>query len=627
MDANSQEWGIDAFIPYYRNSLCNLQTVNNDLLATILQKNHSCAFFKDRSISFLSTNDTAGEREYKSVDEFREKVPLTTYEDYRDYADRMVVDGEKNLLCIENILYFAASTGTTGKFKLIPVTPPMIRTVNETAHLASSVIRKSFSFSLSSVPEQHPFTLLGGKNTGLYQRSTDDIPIGPLSQYFSANPTIPRTRSLLSINNTLTLNIIEGIHDFDTSAYVQLVFALAIPNVSSYTVYFASGFIHTIKLIENYFQEMSLCISSANFDQSSLVQKNIVDSNFRATLNQTLSEVITQYGGEIYRLERAEHIRHECLKKNVPGLLHRLWPNMIYASTTIGSTFSMYKEVVQYYCGERLTLINLPVYGASESFFGCIASIHTDEYFLLPTSVFFEFIKEEDIQQAQPKTLLLSELEPGHRYEVVCTTDGGLVRYRMGDVINCTRFFSRVNDLVPLPEEPVDIPQIPLISLAYRVGNVLGIFGEKVTEQHMMNALQQTIRQWREQELPVDLHDFTSCSKLDVFPAKFVIFVELTEDQGCKIDAQQLRILQNTASAEVDQQLCKTNQGYSNGRSAARLDSLDCIFVRTGTFSTFVAKFLMTDRTSPVQIKPHRILKTEDHIRFFYDNQIDISSP
>ncbi|CAF1351938.1 unnamed protein product, partial [Rotaria sp. Silwood1] len=148
----------------------------------------------------------------------------------------------------------------------------------------------------------------------------------------------------------------------------------------------------------------------------------------------------------------------------------------------------------------------------------------------------------------------------------------------MGDVINCTRFFSRANDLVPLPEEPVDIPRIPLISLAYRVGNVLGIFGEKITEQHMMNALQQTIRQWREQGILVDLHDFTSCPKLDVFPAKFVIFLELIDDQGYKIDAQQLRILQNTASAEVDQQLCKANQGYTNGRSATRLDSLDCIF-------------------------------------------------
>ena len=193
----------------------------------------------------------------------------------------------------------------------------------------------------------------------------------------------------------------------------------------------------------------------------------------------------------------------------------------------------------------------------------------------------------------------------------------------MGDVINCTRFLSRTNDLVPLPEEPVDIPRIPVISLAYRVGNVLGIFGEKITEQHLMNALQQTISGWREQGVLVELIDFTACTKLDAFPPKFVIFVELFEEEEYNMKTQQLRLLQNTAGAAVDQELRKTNQGYMNGRSAATLDSLHCIFVRVGTFSTFTIKFLMNDCTSPIQIKPHRILKSNDHTRFFYDNQID----
>jgi len=91
--------------------------------------------------------------------------------------------------------------------------------------------------------------------------------------------------------------------------------------------------------------------------------------------------------------------------------------------------------------------------------------------------------------QIQPKTLLISDIEPGHRYELVCTTETGLFRYRMGDVINCTRFLCRADDLVPSPTEPVEIPQIPLISRAYRVGSLLDVFGEKTTEQDVINAL------------------------------------------------------------------------------------------------------------------------------------------
>ncbi|CAF1268649.1 unnamed protein product [Rotaria sordida] len=283
-------------------------------------------------------------------------------------------------------------------------------------------------------------------------------------------------------------------------------------------------------------------------------------------------------------MERAQHIRNECLKKHVPGLLHRLWPTLLYVSTAIGSTFHMYKADIQFYCGERLPLINSPAYGASEGFFGVIASIHTDEYFLLPTHAFFEFIKEEDIQQTQPKTLLISEIEPGHRYELVCTTDVGLVRYRMGDVIICTRFLCRADDLVALPEEPVEIPRVPLISLAYRVGTLLDIFGEKTNEQHVMNAIQQTIRQWREQGIPVDFCEFASYPRLDVFPAKYVIFLELIADQGHKIDTQQFQVLKNTIDAEVEEQLCKLTISQLNYISLYDLSSGSLLLVYVNSF-------------------------------------------
>ncbi|CAF1289797.1 unnamed protein product [Rotaria sordida] len=329
-----------------------------------------------------------------------------------------------------------------------------------------------------------------------------------------------------------------------------------------------------------------------------------------------------KYGGMTYQLERGNHIRKECLKKNVPGILHRLWPTLIYASTAIGSTFAIYKKEIQFYCGTELPLINHIRYAASEGFFGISASIHTDEYFLLPTCVFFEFIKEEDIDQSQPKTLLISEIKPGNRYELVCTNEAGLIRYRMGDVINCTRFLNRADDLIPLPSEPEEIPRIPLISIAYRTGNLLDIYGEKTCEQHIMNAIKLVVNRWKEQGIHVDICDFTSYTKVDVSPAHYIIFLELMDVQGNKIDDQQLRMLQNNVSLEVDQQLHITNDYYKQYRSLGKLGSLLCIIVRSGTFAEFFNRVLATDRVSPVQNKPRRLLNNEKHIQFFYDNQI-----
>ncbi|CAF4687708.1 unnamed protein product, partial [Rotaria magnacalcarata] len=58
---------------------------------------------------------------------------------------------------------------------------------------------------------------------------------------------------------------------------------------------------------------------------------------------------------------------------------------------------------------------------------------------------------------------------------------------------------------------------------------------------------------------------------------KYVIFLELSEDQECKIDAQQLQILKTTANEEVDRQLGKANEVYQKVRQFNILDPLDCI--------------------------------------------------
>lgn len=192
--------------------------------------------------------------------------------------------------------------------------------------------------------------------------------------------------------------------------------------------------------------------------------------------------------------------------------------------------------------------------------------------------------------------------------------------------MTCTRFLSRSDDLVPLSTKPEEIPRIPLVSLAYRVGSLLDAFGEKTTEQHVMNALLETTRQWKEQGICVDICDFASYPKLDVFPTKYVIFLELIINEGHEFEEQQLRLLNDTMSSKVEQQLCKANQFYKEYRDASKLDSVTCILVRRGTFLAFMRQVLSTSSVSPTQFKPHRLLKNEHDIKFFYDNLINMSS-
>jgi hypothetical protein len=369
-----------------------LQKINNELLRKILENNHSCAFFVDRSISFLSSPGQQGG--YASIDEFREKVSLTTYDDYRDYIYRIIENGEKNVLTSDKIVCFA----TTGQSKQISVAASTVKPGMVVMRMGSSKIMMSLP-SLPPSPEQRIFQLYSGKKIELFPKSKDGTPIGPVSLYRSGIPCGLLFKLVISCYDVIPFDLIEEIPDFETSTFVQLIFALSIPDIFSYTVNFAAAFIYSIKMIEKYFEEISRCISTANFDHSSLVREKISDLKLKKKLNRMLNEVTIEYGGFTYRLKRAEHIRNECLKKDIPGILHRLGPTLVYASTVLSSSFAMYKDEIQGYCGKRLPFINLPYYLASEAALGFLASIHTDEYFLPSAHAFFEFIKEEDILQ------------------------------------------------------------------------------------------------------------------------------------------------------------------------------------------------------------------------------------
>ncbi|UJR11371.1 hypothetical protein I4U23_015551 [Adineta vaga] len=602
----------DAFVSYYRQVLCHQQKINNELLENILRNNHSCAFSTDRSIPLVS----AKEGDYTSINDFREKVPLTTYNDYRDYLDRTVHDAAINQVVSDRIVYFALSSGTTGKAKTIPITKKLIRKFMTLARCAPSVVWRSLPYELYPSPERRSFVLLSGQQPKSFLRSANGTPMGALSQILSVFSPLPGIRLMASNFSVIALDLVERMPDFHTNAFVQLVFALAIPDLFAYIIPFAPEFIHTVKLIETYMEEMSVCIASASFNCSSLIQQKIHDQKVIIHLNQALYETLLEYGGKAYQLKRSEYIRKACMEKVLPGLLHRLWPNLIYAATTLGGSFSIYKEQVQFYCGNHVVVTNFMVYSASEGYFGTTASIHTDEYFLSPATAFFEFIREEDVHQAQPKTLLLSEIEPGHQYELVCTTDAGLIRYRMGDIIKCTRFLTRTEDLVPLPTEPKEIPRIPLISIGYRIGNLLDVIGEKTTEQNLIDTIKRTVDDWKQQQdILVNISDFTSYAELDAFPPHYVIFLELTDDQS-------FEILKSTVNTTFDRNLRQCNFVYDRVRDASYLSCLKCNFVRNGTFSTFLHEKLLTDHISPIQVKPHRLLKNEQHIQYFHEHRL-----
>jgi hypothetical protein len=75
-------------------------------------------------------------------------------------------------------------------------------------------------------------------------------------------------------------------------------------------------------------------------------------------------------------------------------------------------------------------------YNASEGFFGIQYEPNADDMLLmLDYGIFYEFIPIENIDDEQPLTLQLNEVEVGKIYALVISTNGGLWRYKLGDTI------------------------------------------------------------------------------------------------------------------------------------------------------------------------------------------------
>jgi hypothetical protein len=201
----------------------------------------------------------------------------------------------------------------------------------------------------------------------------------------------------------------------------------------------------------------------------------------------------------------------------------------------------------------------------------------------------------------------------------VLTSSCGFVRYRVGDVIECTRFLSRAPDLVALPDSPDPLPVVPLFVVSYRAGSLLSIAGEKTTEQHVYTALREASRAWNAQGLPVEVTEFTSYLQLDQSPPHYVLYFEVAiTDAAVSADAAQCAQLLSTIDCdEIERQLLLANESYGSGRKAGKYGAARCVLVRLHTFKSFLTDVLVPSVGSATQTKMPRLLKSPEHREFF----------
>jgi hypothetical protein len=121
--------------------------------------------------------------------------------------------------------------------------------------------------------------------------------------------------------------------------------------------------------------------------------------------------------------------------KGVSNILE-VWPNLelfLHGGISFTPYRELYKKLIP-----SSGMHYLETYNASEGFFGIQDQPDSDEMLLmLDYGIFYEFVST-DRQSGEPDVIGLQDVKLGVNYAIIITTNSGLWRYKIGDVIHFT---------------------------------------------------------------------------------------------------------------------------------------------------------------------------------------------
>ncbi|XP_038050828.1 GH3 domain-containing protein-like [Patiria miniata] len=495
--------------------------------------------------------------EIRSVEDLRKKHPLTTYDHFKDYIQRLA-DGDESVFLGERPLRFGVTSGTTGAGKKIPYVRFWLDgnarcmetrrlAMYQGTHRPSPVQKRCFLYT-------HPkcsFTKSG-------------VVVSPYA--FISQKDKMRLSELSSPPPTFTIT------DEPSAIYVHLLFAIADPNLALLASMFSPQMYRALKCLETNWPAMLEDLSTGKINA-----KIPLDPDVRRSLQGYLRPHQT----------RVSELRKE-FEKGFYGIVKRIWPHLMAIEANDMSGFQQ-KIEEKYSSGVPCFSWG---YGGTEA--GQV-SINIwilekePRYVFCPHMAVCEFIPEENCSDEDPKTLLMDEVEVGGRYELVTTTRSGLYRYRNGDVIQIVGFHENC----------------PVMRFLYRTGEYLNLVYEKLNTQIVDAAIRATVGTWPGAQLV----DWT-CAESPVYDPDnselfYIVFLEI--DPG----ERELNVTTEQRS-KFDEDLKQGHIYYKGLRGNGTVSSAHVNLVRPGTFQE-LRDFILSRCTASInQYKTPRKLRTRE---------------
>lgn len=529
-------------------SSMNPMKENEELLKKILKNNANTEYGKRHDFAHI-----------KTIEEFRKNVPISTYEDFAPYIER-VKNGESNILTSSKILGYSRTSGSSGVPKYIPATSDSIKAyVKYTWTRALALAVKELN---KKGKKYKP-----GRGIFLSPATNEKLPNGlPCSNI--AEIGAMRYGFLYPFILTIPTGQLFDMHDGD---YVYNIYRFALADEDAtfiFSVFFSIN-VSQLAYLKDHWQVIVDDIEKGTISDS-------IDIN--PELRKKLSKLIRPMP------ERAAYLRKQFEKGFDDTLIKRLWPDMTMISSIGNASFKPAADYVRSVAGD--IPFDFSIYGASEGLVAACYELENTNMQLLTDSCFYEFIPAgEDTD----KVLTLDELEDGKQYEILITTQAGLYRYHLKDVVEVKGFRNKT----------------PLISFVYRKGQYFNIAGEKFSEEDARTTIDIFNKAHG-----ISVNDWLFYQDDSVVPGRYALAVESDAD-----------INWDESVDELEEIMGRCNKRYTSQREKAFISKMVILKQQPGTHSAW-AQRCISQGASAAQIKPVHFIDNESKREFFLSRLI-----
>ncbi len=463
----------------------------------------------------------------RSLVEYRRRVPLGDGESFRPYVDR-IAKGEGNVLTSDKTDFFAITSGTTTKPKLVPSTRYSRSKKAEVTNLWAYYIDRDHP----RIKEGKILALISHEVEGL---TPSGAPFGAESGHAYKN--MP---GAIRDFYVLPYEVLE-IEDYDARYYCMLRIAME----------------HDVSTIATLNPIMILLLCQ----RISTVKDEVIGDIEKGTISREFNippDIREALEGKLKPDPRRASELRRLLEEHGELLPMHFWPNMRLIECWKSGAALLYLKELERYFGD-VPLRDLG-YVSSEARASVTISDEGAGGVLAINTNFYEFIPKEVSRKYGQGTLLCDRLEKGGEYFIIVTTAGGLYRYDIDDIVKVTGFFNRT----------------PIIEFVQKGGNAVSLAGEKLYGSQVNEAVSEAVR-----KCGLSVRFFTAAPRFNMLPG-YVFLVEF--DDGVPFERKKALL------ASIEEELRRHNSEYKLIREKKILSPPVLKVVRKGGFEKYRAR-------------------------------------